>query len=258
MLLLIFGTLWWLSSYTRHGESVKVPNLRGLSLQSLDDAIGAAHLSYLVTDSIYSDEFPRGTVIQQNPTPGQKVKDGRTIYLTVNSILPEMVIMPDLYGKSKRIAIPLIEISGLQLERIQYRPDESCTDCVIDQLYQGKSIKQGSQIRKGEPITLVLGQRSNELTNVPRLLGLRYTDAYELLMAYSLNMGAVLSCQGCASAQDSAGAFVVNQRPGPHQAASLGSFVDIYLTTDSTKISDFTIPADTSAYEDPFTDNPFD
>jgi beta-lactam-binding protein with PASTA domain len=162
-----------------------------------------------------------------------------------------MVVMPDLAGKSRRIAVPMLEISGLELEALTYRPDESCTDCVLDQLYLGKPIAPGRQIRKGEKVTLVLGQRSNQLTSVPRLLGISYQDAYALLNAYSLNMGEVLSCQGCETAEDTTNAFVINQIPLPHEDASLGSFVDLYLSTDSLKAAEFFSQPDTSSYEVP-------
>lgn len=244
--LAVAGTLFWLNGYTRHGDSVQVPDLSGFEIDKLSSVLDERHLTYEITDSIYSDEQPRGSVIQQNPLPGKTVKRDRAIYLTVNSLLPETVIMPDLSGKSRRIAIPMLEISGLELEQLSYKPDESCTGCVLDQLYNGKSIAPGTQIRKGEKITLVLGQRSNELTKVPRLLGLTYEDAYSLLNAYSLNMGTVLSCEGCETAEDTSGAFVINQLPAGRENAGLGSFVDLYLSTDSSKAATFVAPPDTT------------
>ncbi len=253
LLALVFGVLFWLSSYTLHGESVGVPDLRGSNYASLDEVLYSAELTYEVTDSIYSDEYPRGAVVHQNPSPGHRVKEGRTIYLTVNSLLPEMVSMPDLKGKSRRIAIPILEISGLELENLTYKPDDTCTDCVLDQLFQGKPIAAGTQIRKGEKVTLVLGQRSNELTKVPRMLGLNYEDAYSLLNAYSLNMGQILSCEGCLSAEDTAKAFVINQFPASHEETTLGSFVDLMLSLDADKAAVFandTIPTDYETQQD--------
>jgi len=244
--LVVAGTLFWLSVFTRHGDAVQVPDLTGYEIEDLPEALEKRYLTYEITDSIYSDEQPRGSVVQQNPLPGKTVKRDRAIYLTVNSVLRETVIMPDLSGKSRRIAIPMLEISGLELEELSYKPDESCTGCVLDQLYNGKTIDPGSQIRKGEKITLVLGQRSNELTKVPRLLGLSFDDANALLNAYSLNMGTVLSCEGCETAEDTSAAFVINQLPAGRENAGLGSFVDLYLSTDSSKAASFIEPADTT------------
>jgi len=247
--LLIAGTLLWLNSFTRHGETVQVPDLSGFEIDRISAVLDDRDLTYEITDSIYSDEQPRGSVVQQNPLPGKTVKRNRAVYITVNSILPETVIMPDLSGKSRRIAIPMLEISGLELEKLAYKPDESCTGCVLDQLYNGKSIEPGTQIRKGEKITLVLGERSNELTRVPRLLGLTYEDAYSLLNAYSLNMGTVLSCEGCETSSDTSAAYVINQLPEGRSNAGLGSFVDLYLSTDSLKAAAFVISGDSTTHD---------
>lgn len=237
--LLLWGITIWLSAYTRHGKSIEVPDLTGFPIDKLETVLGNYDLVYEVTDSIYSDVGTRGTVVSQNPPAGKQVKKGRTIFLTVNSLLPEMVQMPDLVGRSKRIALPLIEIAGLRVEALEYKPDEACTDCVLEQLYQGRPIKPGDQIRKGEAIKLVLGQESNVRTVVPRVLGLAFNSAAETLNAYSLNTGEIMSCQGCRTASDTAGAFVVNQIPAPDAEVRMGTYVELYLTTDSAKAREF-------------------
>ena len=237
--LLIQATLFWLRSYTRHAESVEVPNLTGYTIAALNDLLINTDLTFEITDSIYSEDFPRGVVIIQNPLAGKKVKEGRTIFISVNSTLPEMVQMPDLYGKSRRIAIPILEISGLKAGGITYKPDPSCTDCVIDQLHNGVSIKAGDRIRKGQEVMLVLGQQSSEMTEVPYLVGGSYALAVEMLMANSLNIGQVLACEGCFTATDTTKAFVIRQMPREGSRASLGSFIDVYLSTDSTMVSSY-------------------
>lgn len=249
LLIIIFGTLYWLDWFTRHNDSITVPELSGIEIDKLDVVLSNSDLHYEVTDSVYSDEYPRGTVIQQNPLPGKEVKNGRTIFITLNSVLPEMLAMPDLMGKSKRIAIPMLEISGLELDVLSYKPDESCTDCVLDQIYEGKTIEPGTRIRKGQKITLVLGRQSNEQANVPGLLGKKYKDAAEVLNSVSLNIGEVLSCSGCNSGRDTSNAFVINQRPEPGKSVGLGAFIDVYLSTDSTFAETMESPNDTTIYE---------
>ncbi len=230
--LIIQGMLFWLNTYTRHGESVSVPDLSGLTFDQLSVTLSNTDLFYEITDSIYSEEFPRGVVILQNPLPGKQVKEGRTIFLTVNSLLPEMVPMPALTGKSRRIAVPVLEISGLELEALEYKQDESCTDCVVDQLYKGETIAPGTKIRKGEKIVLVLGQQSGEMTAVPYIVGFTYTEASDILIASSLNMGQVITCEGCETAEDTIAAFVVNQSPGRRNRVGFGSAIDVFLSKE--------------------------
>ncbi|HKK37920.1 MAG TPA: PASTA domain-containing protein, partial [Cryomorphaceae bacterium] len=129
--LVVFLTMQWLGMYTMHGDSLAVPDIKGRSIENIETLLSNTDMTYEVTDSIYTDEYPRGTVVSQNPKARKQVKKGRTIYVTINSVLPEMVEAPALIGKSKRIAVPILEISGLKLKSLKYRPDESCTDCVV-------------------------------------------------------------------------------------------------------------------------------
>jgi len=247
--LVIFLTMKWLGMYTMHGESMAVPDIKGRSIENIETLLANTDMTYEVTDSIYTDEYPRGTVVSQNPKSSKQVKKGRTIYVTINSILPEMVIVPDLVGKSKRIAVPILEISGLKLNSLKYRPDETCTDCVVGLERMGKPVIAGDRLRKGEKVNLVLGKNSDETTTAPDLLGLTYSEAAELIISYSLNVGNILSCSGCASQDDSTNAFVVNQKPERNEMINLGTFVDLYLSSDSSMAAAFQTPIDTLSNE---------
>ena len=223
----------WLSHYTRHGETISVPDLKGKSIEEITPLLQNSELTYEVTDSVYTDEVDRGVVVTQTPHSGKAVKKGRTIFLTLNSKLPEMVELPDLMGKSLRIAVPLLEITGLKLKSLEYKPDESCTDCVIGMKYGDEEVKAGSRIRKGAELTIVLGQQSREETIVPNLLGRQYRDAKDIILAQSLNIGQVLLCTGCQTSDDTSKAYVINQIPDEGDDANLGAYVDVFLSTDS-------------------------
>jgi beta-lactam-binding protein with PASTA domain len=242
-------TLIWLGSYTRHGESITVPDLTGMDLNQVEEILDNRDLTFLVTDSVHTDAQPVGAVISQNPAGSMEVKKGRTIFLTVSRVLPEMVEMPDLTAKSLRIAIPLLEIAGLKLDVLEYKPDDTCTDCILGFKLKGKDLEPGEMIQKGEKITLVLGRESNVETTIPSLLGRTYNSSVELLLEQSLNIGEILVCQGCSTSDDSANAVVFNQLPARGQMAKLGSVVDVYLTTDSTIINSFEILPDSTNYE---------
>ncbi|HKL03976.1 MAG TPA: PASTA domain-containing protein [Cryomorphaceae bacterium] len=237
--LTLFLVMFWLESYTQHGESIEVPDLSGYTVGEVEITLQNNDLYYEITDSVYTDEFSRGAIITQNPEGGKEVKRGRTIFLTVNSSVPELVEIPDLIGKSLRIAIPILEISGFVVDDLVYKPDDSCTDCVINLKHDGKQLTPGEKIRKGQKITIVLGRQSNIATSVPDLLGLTYRSASEIIVAQSLNVGQVIACTGCETEADTLGAFVINQIPSRNAEAKLGTYVDLYLTTDSTAVDAF-------------------
>jgi len=247
---LLKASLFILKLYTQHGESTTVPDLRNYRVDQISTILGNSELQYEIADSIYSDELPRGVVVSQNPDPNTQVKQGRTLFLTVNSTLPELVVVPNLVGKSRRIALPLLEIVGLKLDKLVYEPDPSCTDCVLGLMYEGQKINAGDPLRKGEKITIVLGEQSNRTTAVPRLLGLTYKEAVEIITAQSLNVGQILSCMGCATGADTTHAYVANQMPGYGADIRLGSYIDLYLTTDRAAFETFDAEPDTTFYED--------
>lgn len=238
--LLLVGLGWvWLRAYTRHDSAVEVPDLKGMTLEEASAALTARDLLVEVIDSVYNDEAPKGTVVQQDPPSGRTVKPERRIYVVMNASQPKMIDMPALVNLSKRQAISVLEIVGLKVKEMQYRPDP-CVDCVIAQLYRGKPIAAEERIRRGEAVTLVLGSgESNERVPVPDLRGLALADVRMVLNMSSLNLGVVVECRGCNTKADSAFARVFRQSPGSsaNNLIAMGGGVDVWLDTDTTDLA---------------------
>ena len=171
----------------------------------------------------------------QDPEAGREVKPGRKVYLVLNANQPKMIDMPKLVDLSKRQALSVIEILGLKVKELQYRPDP-CVDCVIAQLYKGQPIAPDERIRRGEAITLVLGSGENgERVPVPDLTGLSMADVQLVLNMASLNLGVLVECASCNTKADSSFARVRRQSPssGPNNRIALGSTIDLWLTADT-------------------------
>ena len=77
-LLIVFG----LNTYTRHNESVSVPELRGMLINDAVKKLQAEGFEYDL-DSVYQMDARPGLVIEQDPDPETKVKENRTLYLTI-------------------------------------------------------------------------------------------------------------------------------------------------------------------------------
>ena len=84
--LLLFGTLKGIDIYTRHGEAVVVPDVKGMTVAEAGTVFGNRGLACVVSDSTYVKDKPAGCILDYNPAAGQKVKEGRIIYLTMPSI----------------------------------------------------------------------------------------------------------------------------------------------------------------------------
>lgn len=156
LLVVSFLAFRFLSATTHHGSSVEVPKLVGRSMVEAEEILDDADLEYKIIDSVFKENMPKGYVVDQMPEPFDRVKDGRTIYLTINASNAPKVEMPDLVNKSMRQAVSTLTAIGLKYE-VSYRPD-ICVDCVLAQMYNGRAINPGFKIAKGEIITLVLGQ----------------------------------------------------------------------------------------------------
>ena len=226
------GTLFllynWLDDYTHHGESITVPDVRGLTEEKLVRFIEDKHLQYKIVDSLFEDGKAPGTVIEQDPKPDSKVKENRTIYLTVNSSRPPKVKMPNLVDVSFRQAEAILQTFGLRVGQTIYRPDLA-KNAVLNQLYKGRPISAGTEIFKGSAIDLVLGDgMGNAEVPVPNLVTLTKGEALFVLKGSSLNIGTIIFDDGVKDEED---AKVYRQVPeaGGNATIKQGEAIDIYL-----------------------------
>jgi len=223
--------MYSLKGYTHHGESIIVPDLQGQQVDTLGAKLKAMLLDYRVIDSTFLPGKPSGIVLDQDPEPGQSVKEGRKIYLTVSRKIPPPVPMPDLIDLKLNIARGKLEKAGLQLGSIEYYPALG-KDLVLRQLYQRKEIPAGVKIPKGSKIDLVLSDGIGETkVEVPNLIGRTLQEAKWTLTYIKLNLGYV---EWDKSVKDSSTAVIYRQNPDFNpanpQQLNFGEAVDVYLT----------------------------
>lgn len=226
---------WGLKAYTRHNKAIEVPKLQGLiweeGVQVLDD-LG---LDLEILDSSdYNPAFPGHGIYSQYPIPGAKVKRGRAIKVSINPLQEPPAILPDLKEKpKKRAEIELIN-RGFALNEIKYTPYLG-KDVVVRVEYQGKPIKPGTPLPRGSKITLVLGEGlGTVLESVPNLLGMRLSEVERQLPEWGFSLGARIFD----SKTDTSNALVYRQYPPPglDPGAFRGSDIDLWLSSDSTKV----------------------
>lgn len=148
--------------YTRHGHEVEMPDFVGQDAQALVDTLLPTDYIIVVNDEVYDKTMPAGTIIKQTPAAGEKVKKGRKVYLTVVTSDPPTVVMPELRDVSLRQAEIMLNALGLVLDGTILKPSPY-ENAVLEQLYRGRSIAAGTEIKMGEKITLVVGRDINEL-----------------------------------------------------------------------------------------------
>jgi len=160
LVLLTFGVLQWLKGTTNHGEFVEVPDLSKMSVMDMRKVIEAADLRYEVVDSANFDpEYPRFSIIEQNPTAGNKVKQNRKIYVTVNPSGYKKVTIPNIIQVTQRNATSMLRAVGLDVQRVTYI-DQLGKDMVYYVKYKGKRINEGDKLPKTSKVELVCGNGS--------------------------------------------------------------------------------------------------
>lgn len=222
--------------YTDHGKKIKVPDFTGMSLQQVDRLCTDNQLLWLVQDSNFVADAPKGSVIDQYPEPGTGIKKNRKIYLITNSWVPQVIKMPKAFDMPYRQAERVLASAGLHISHVEYIPHFAPT-YVLEQKFNGKIIKEGMEINKGSGITLVVGEGlSDESAPVPDLLNISRETARVLALNSYFNLGAAQYDSTVKTSRDSAIAKVFRQSPSGNAMARLGSSIDIWLTRDSAQL----------------------
>lgn len=220
---------------THHGESKTVPSVTGKSLKEVELLLEKEGFSLVIQDSVYYDSLPPSIVIKQVPEADDVVKVNRTIYITVNRVVPPDVPMPNLIGYSYRNAEMILKNMRLRLGDTTYKPDFA-KNSVLEQLFNGKAISPGTSIKMGSAISLVIGSGiGNDDMAVPKLVGLSYAEARLLLDVNGLIMGSVIPDP---LVKDTASAFVYKQSPlsktedGFRVRIRPGQMIDVWLSVE--------------------------
>jgi len=153
---LCVGLWMWMVSYTMHGESVEVPEVKGMMLSDAEYALEKLELVAVVVDSAYVRHQPAGIVLEQKPSVGSRVKSGREIYLTVNQKQTPTNTIPDIAGNcSRREAEARLRALGFKIGPIEFVPGDP--DWVIALKVNGREVYTGERVPIDAPVTIVVG-----------------------------------------------------------------------------------------------------
>lgn len=229
VLFLFLTSLKWCTS---HGTTIQIPAVTNVSFDKAKQLLDEKGFDVEIQDSVYVDTLPPLTVIRQFPEADAVVKKNRTVYLTLNRSVPPTIEMPKLVGLSFRSAEVSIRQYGLRLADTTYRIDFA-KNSVLDQVYNGESIKPGTKIQMGSFITLVLGTGAGAIEfAVPDLYGRSYDEARVLLESAGIVLGLTMPDP---DVTDTASAFIYRQSPtrmndeGKFNRIRQGQTIDVWL-----------------------------
>lgn len=158
VLVFVFLLQFWLGVTTNHDQKIQVPDLQKMALSDVEKKLQELNLSYIVIDSAsFNPDYPKKSVIEQNPEAGDFVKEKRKIYLTLNPSKYRDITIPDLNGKTKRQATTHLRSIGFKVgDNFTWVPDIG-KNVVRGLKYKGKQIKAGEKLPKETTIDLILG-----------------------------------------------------------------------------------------------------
>ena len=114
----IFLVKFFLKIYTKHGREIE---LADFTYKTIDE-IKNEKVKLIVIDSIFNEDLPPLTIVNQYPEPGMKVKPGRKVYVTVVSKSYEKVPLPDLTDLTLRAATLQLQAYGFEIGKIEKIP----------------------------------------------------------------------------------------------------------------------------------------
>lgn len=157
--LICLGVKYGLETYTRHDESIPVPNITSMDFSKAESLLEMDGLFIEVSDSGYNKRMPANCILAQNPNYGAKVKKGRIIYVTVNSPQSPTVSVPDIIDNcSRREAEAKLTALGFRLLEPRYVDGEK--DWVVGLISRGREVAAGDRISTDYPVMLKLGNGS--------------------------------------------------------------------------------------------------
>lgn len=220
-----------LPTMTDHGESITVPDLKGMHIDELENFLKGRNLSYRITkDSGYSPDYKPLSVLKQFPAPYSKVKEKRKIYVTLNSAEPPNVKMPKLTGSSVKSAQMVLKTLDLKIGKITYVPDFAANN-IMKQIHNGKVIPEGTLIPKGSEISLEVGDGlGNQTFLSPDLKGLSLEEARFVIIGQGLKVGTVKY-----EASEEFHDKVLKQWPVVGTVMRIGRKVDLWVAQKDTK-----------------------
>lgn len=225
-----------LDVYTKHGDSIYLDNLMRKTLKQAKKDARKGDYKVVVFDSIWKQDTKAGLILSQNPLPGSRIKEGRTVYLTVSSATPPKVELPLLkdaayvYDSYKRI----LEVRGIKTEIKKEIMDSKQSKGTILYLYHdGKKLeesdlKDGYFVEKGDKVEMVITKQVISQRTVPDLLCMKLSTARFLLESNQLNLDLIED----ANVVDLEEAFIFKQTPAPGSTAISGDYIKLYLQLD--------------------------
>ena len=203
-------------------QMVAVPKLDGLTQDAATAAITGAKLKVGTVTPQTSDTVVGGKVISQDPASGSSVAEGSPVNLVISSG-PQMVAAPKLDGLPQDAATTAVTAAKLTVGTV--------TQQASDTVAAGNVISQdpanGSSLRPGSPVNLVISSGPQVMVTVPGVEGLTQAAATTAITGAELMVGTVAQ----QTSNTVAAGNVISQDPANGNSLAQGSPVNLVISS---------------------------
>jgi serine/threonine-protein kinase len=221
-LLMAFADIVVMPWYTKHGESLAVPNIIAKRFDAAKDELEARGLEVVMAGEKHDSNLPFGYIVDQNPRANRRVKDGRRVYLTI-SVGEREIEVPELLSLSETNARERLKSYGLRVGEIEYEYSNELRDVVIAQSHEPLSL---IQLNSAVDLVVSLGRPIGK-ARVPSVLGKTMEMAERDIKKAGLTVGIVTYQIENQLLPNT----IINQSPDANLEVPHGTYINLVVTT---------------------------
>ena len=229
---LFFVLKFSLNLYTNHGESMEIPTFENMQIDQARAVAKEQGLKIDVTVGAFDPEKPPGLVVQQQPVVGSRVKNNRTVYLTILSETAPDVALPSLVGNyDYNQYIRLLKAKNINYRVRKREYDARQEEGTILYLYYGEKkitdddLRAGVNVPMGSTVDFVITQRKGSNMTLGDYRCQQYGTAEFAITGSQLVIGRVTG-----SFTDRYAAYIVSTDPAAGTSIQTGSKVNVVLS----------------------------
>lgn len=202
-------------------DEVKVPDVRGKTLEEAKDILNEKNLGYKLGEEIDSNKYDKGEVAKQSPASGDKVKKNTQILLQLSTgASSEEKELPDVTGMDEEEALKTLNDAGFT---------NVTSEAAYSSKAQGQVLetdpKAGEKVKPDEEIVMKVS-KGQEQVEVPYVIGYSENDAKEILRSADLIAGEVTTSYSDEVAEGE----VMAQTPDGGKRVRVGTTVNIVVS----------------------------
>jgi eukaryotic-like serine/threonine-protein kinase len=200
-------------------ESVNTPSVIGFTLHDAVKTLSAARLTAAIKAEKEDAHLVEGTIINQSPHPGQKVKPQQSVYLVV-STRPPTLKAPSLVGLSHDNVQSQAEKAEVRLKTWYVESHYPKNTCIAQIPAPGTELAEKN-------VHVYISSGTTPLRLVPDVRGRRVNEVVDFLRSHDIEI------KFFSGEEPQSDDIIRDQRPVPGSLINIAKKITFYVRVDS-------------------------